>query len=125
MTQEDKQLLLTDLIPRLHWGVKVYHAGSAYNKRGNTVGGYYAYESTQFYLTELEYWTSVEQIKPYLRKLSSMTEEEKQYYQNFFNYDGVEYPEEYIDWLNEHHFDYRGLIEKGLALEAPEGMYET
>lgn len=28
-----------------------------------------------------------------------------------------------IDWLNAHHFDYRGLIEKGLALEAPEGMY--
>lgn len=27
------------------------------------------------------------------------------------------------DWLLEHHFDYRGLIEKGLAIEAPEGMY--
>lgn len=62
-------------------------------------------------------------IKPYLRPLSSMTEEEKEEYQAFFNYDGVEYPEEYIDWLNAHHFDYRGLIEKGLALEAHEGMY--
>lgn len=29
-----------------------------------------------------------------------------------------------VDWLNEHHFDYRGLIEMGLALEAPEGMYK-
>ena len=29
-----------------------------------------------------------------------------------------------IDWLNEHYFDYRGLIGKGLALEAPKGMYE-
>ena len=29
-----------------------------------------------------------------------------------------------IDWLNSRHFDYRGLIEKGLALEAPKGMYE-
>ena len=28
-----------------------------------------------------------------------------------------------IDWLNKHHFDYRGLIEKELALKAPEGMY--
>jgi len=28
------------------------------------------------------------------------------------------------DWLNKHHFDYRGLIEKGLALEAPEIMYK-
>lgn len=64
------------------------------------------------------------QIRPYLRAMSSMTEEEKEEYQAFFNYDGVEYPEEYIDWLNAHHFDYRGLIEKGLALKAPEGMYE-
>jgi hypothetical protein len=31
---------------------------------------------------------------------------------------------EHYDWLNAHHFDYRGLIEKGLALEAPEGMYK-
>jgi len=29
------------------------------------------------------------------------------------------------DWYNAHHFDYRGLIEKGLAIEAPEGMYKT
>lgn len=29
-----------------------------------------------------------------------------------------------FDWLNAHHFDYRGLIEKGLALEAPEEMYK-
>ena len=31
---------------------------------------------------------------------------------------------DFIHWLNSHHFDYRGLIEKGLALEAPEGMYK-
>ena len=30
----------------------------------------------------------------------------------------------YVDWLNAHHFDYRGLIEKGLALEAPKDMYK-
>ena len=30
---------------------------------------------------------------------------------------------ESYDWLNKHHFDYRGLIEKGLALKAPKGMY--
>ena len=34
-------------------------------------------------------------------------------------------PQNAIDWLNAHHFDYRGLIEKGLALEAPKGMYKT
>jgi hypothetical protein len=32
---------------------------------------------------------------------------------------------EYMDWILSHHFDYRGLIEKGLALEAPEGMYKA
>ena len=32
---------------------------------------------------------------------------------------------EQIDWLNTYHFDYRGLIEKGLALEAPADMYKT
>ena len=30
----------------------------------------------------------------------------------------------YIDWLNAHHFDYRGLIEKSLAIIAPEEMYK-
>lgn len=30
-----------------------------------------------------------------------------------------------LDWLNEHHFDYRGLIEKGLAIEAPNDMYNN
>ena len=60
-------------------------------------------------------------IKPYLRPMSSMTEDE-----------GVELDNTVImgnygddaDWLNAHHFDYRGLIKKGLALEAPEGMYK-
>ena len=42
--------------------------------------------------------------------------------------DGIKYPSAFsmdaIDWLNKHHFDYRGLIRKGLAFEAPEGMYK-
>ena len=35
----------------------------------------------------------------------------------------LDIPYKAVDWLNAHHFDYRGLIEKGLALEAPNGMY--
>ena len=46
---------------------------------------------------------SLGEVLPYLRPMSSMTEEEKIDYRAFFNYDGVEYPEEYIDWLNAHH----------------------
>ena len=38
---------------------------------------------------------------------------------------GIDEITEIIDWLNARHFDYRGLIGKGLALEAPEGMYKT
>ena len=44
------------------------------------------------------------------------------------NANGIQAPTPFsmdaIDWLNSHHFDYRGLIKKGLALEAPEGMYK-
>jgi len=75
--------------------------------------------------------------KPYLRPMSSMTMDEIKYkLSKFFkiintNIEGIGYIPtlnsgsaiEYINWLNENMFDYRGLIEKGLALEAPEGMY--
>lgn len=78
---------------------------------------------------------------PYLRPMLSMTDDEKKEYNSFiggkqpFDSDFSAYPIEhkfvyewdiknYVDWLNEHHFDYRGLISKGLALEAPEGMYD-
>ena len=88
------------------------------------------------------YWDAyIDDVKPYLRPMSSMTEEEKREYFSFiggvkpFDCDFSAYPIEYnfiyehdinsyIDWLNKHHFDYHGLIEKGLVLEAPKGMYK-
>ena len=63
---------------------------------------------------------------PYLRPMSSMTEEEKKTLNNILEYQYCSDDScmcESTDWLNAHHFDYRGLIERGLALEAPEGMY--
>ena len=39
-------------------------------------------------------------------------------------YDEIISSIEIFDYLNAHHFDYRGLIPKGLALEAPKGMYK-
>lgn len=119
MKQEDKELLLKDLCARLPYGVKIQVVCS-------TIHTLYCHK----YDTELEsgnlYLLKTDStiVRPYLRTMSSMTEEEKEEYKAFFNYDGVEYPEEYIDWLNAHHFDYRGLIEKGLALEAPVDMYK-
>ena len=74
----------------------------------------------------------VDDIKPYLRPMSSMTEEEINEF--ILISDTVFWlgekrstcilSLEQMDWLNAHHFDYRRLIEKGLALEAPEGMYK-
>ena len=66
-------------------------------------------------------------MKPYLRPMSSMTEEEKEEWE-WMNPipDGcypIEERLEMFDWLNAHHFDYRDLIPKGLAIEAPKGMY--
>ena len=66
---------------------------------------------------------------PYLRPMSSMTEEEANEFETIS--EGLftnEAPEqiwgEVIDWLNKNMFDYRGLIPMNLALEAPEGMYK-
>ena len=74
----------------------------------------------------------VEEVRPYLRPLSSMTEEEDkdwQFYKNRIAESCDELLNERImelhDWFHRKHFDYRGLIPMGLALEAPKGMYKT
>ena len=76
----------------------------------------------------LNEWNSIDNIRPYLRPLSSMTEEEKDEYNYGLTYVDIPLTEDtacrLIDWLNKHMFDYRVLIEKGLVLEAPEGMYK-
>lgn len=65
-------------------------------------------------------------IKPYLHPMSSMTEEEDKEFallQTDFYTDGFLYPIaalNLINWLNAHHFDYRGLIERGLAIAVTE-----
>jgi hypothetical protein len=77
----------------------------------------------------VDYEASIVDIKPYLRPMSSMTEEEFKEYKSTWvylkhePYTCVQSVESY-DWLNANFFDYRGLIEKGLALEAPDDMYK-
>ena len=56
--------------------------------------------------------------------MSSMTDEEEKEYESCFQSDDTTAATLLVDFYNKHHFDYRGLIEKGLALEAPEGMYK-
>ena len=132
MTQKDKKLLLKDLCSRLPYGTIIRN----YATDEDDVLTYSLLED--FEIAGLEY------IKPYLRPMSSMTEEEKEEWHDTFDsvYDLVpggdpdnedDYDDnwheqpgiESYDWLNEHHFDYRGLIEKGLALKATENMYQN
>ena len=136
MTQEEKELLLKDLSVRLPYGVMISHRG--------LVRPLFSVSPTQHFQITLDnaidgehnglVYVSLDNVaddvKPYLRPMSSMTEEEKEEFENLLEgiVDGIErwdkpdLCEEY-DWLNAHHFDYRGLIEKGLALEAPKNMY--
>lgn len=146
MTKKEKQLLLNDLCARLPYGTKVYMKIKDCPYRDGTLC-YQFLEEFQF----KQGWNfCVEDIKPYLRSMSSMTEEEYEEWGELFYlpfaagqsatsfevYNDViadfgwrqEIPiseiAEMINWLNAHHFDYRGFIERGLALEAPEGMYK-
>ncbi len=127
MTQEEKDLLLKDLSGRLGYGIKVWEP----NGTGGIVIVKGIVGNTCYFETNPVYGNScaIDNVKPYLRSMSSMTEEERKYY-NALTVFVMEaevsgYDCDIVDWLNEHHFDYRGLIEKGLALEAPEGMYKT
>lgn len=128
MTQEDKELILVDLCARLP-----YHPILNWKFIDNTSKDEELKELSDLYI----WWITKAQdceVKPYLRPMSNMTEEEKvqliQYACIGEDLNG-EFIDEvqrkdcaaYIDWLNKHHFDYRGLIERGLAIEALEGMY--
>ena len=127
MTTEEKQLLLKDLSARLPYQVVVSYKNSDTGEAYNQILDPVMYNLVQ-YIPHVGGLV----IKPYLRPMSSMTEEE--YYGEYqckvlIMRDADETLHwletvDSIDWLNAHHFDFRGLIEKGLALEAPEGMYE-
>ena len=133
MTQEDKELLLKDLCERLPYGVKV----------NNEIQGdfkiYGICENFVFGRNEVCHIDfDVEKIKPYLFPLSSMTEEQKRELRQMdafistfgdicfavydeYGHDIIPTYEDAIritNWLLKNHFDYRGLIEKGLAIDA-------
>ena len=142
--KEEKELLLKDLSARLPYGVKIHIEHDVF---------YDEIEPYDCTLPPkiLDDFLRMErlEVKPYLHPMSSMTEEElhELFDEEDFGFDkkgelvkrammayvegkklesnalfSMQYAKA-IDFLNAHHFDYRGLIEKGLALEAPEGMY--
>lgn len=151
MKQENsKQLLLKDLNARLPYGVKIEITWWVMDE-GTCINTTLEPDHIEQLLNNEDGDT---EIKPYLRPMSSMTEEEAKElsilcditdvlsikitdkYIDFEVDDGFSSIEtkiiwyndiissiEIFDWLNKNHFDYRGLIEKGLANEASEEMY--
>ena len=117
MTQEEKSLLLQDLSARLTYGVKV------------TLDGKHPLTVTPHIYCAIASEDNINNLpKLLLRPMSSMTEEEEEEFQQLdtecdkmptFDYVSIEHYR-IFDWLNAHHFDYRGLIEKGLVIKVTE-----
>ena len=137
MTQEDKELLLKDLCGRLPYGVKCYKMTFKPELAEEVIcmlrNGSHNCVQLGTFLYRLEH------IKPYLFPLSSMTEEQYNSLHELGISDNCSHSYEYvnphihgvsfifkefktyslelIEWLNKNHFDYRGLIERGLAID--------
>jgi hypothetical protein len=148
MKDSDKKLLLKDLCARVPYGVIVQ--SKRYDKYADVwdktprdfkiigVEGFGLITNKNY--TEHTYakgYVSTPIIKPiddgqtislpYLRPMSNMTEEEKEILEDMRDYAHTkeDYAIELVDFYNSHHLDFRNLIDMGLALEAPEGMYES
>ena len=121
MTQEDKELLLKDLCARLPYNVICqveFKENGKYNSKVMLLSGIFTDEA---YFTTKGGSIYSNEYKPYLSPMSSMTDYQKSDYQ-FITERWMNDPShsisDSIDWLNKNHFDYRGLIEKGLAIDA-------
>ena len=114
MTQEDKELLLKDLCARLPYGVKVN-----INGRIEVLDSICDDDGYHFnFIGSNKEGVTIEDVKPYLFPLSSMTEEQKKEEYEICKYYLNGYESKLIDFYNKNHFDYRGLIPKGLANDA-------
>lgn len=131
MKQEEKELLVKDLCARLPYGVK------ANNEIQGDFKIYGICENFVFGRNEICHIDfDVEKIKPYLFPLSSMTEEQLYELREMFGFE-IEFRDELIElstfhhnrlgylemdamfeWFNRNHFDCRGLIPMGLAIDA-------
>lgn len=137
MTQEQKDLLLKDLCARLPYGVavkiKVNEVAAIKEEFIYNVDGEYSYITNgKSYLTldiiKAIFNNHLDEIKPYLFPLSSMSEEQEreleeldpEFYTIINDNGTIEcvMNNKTFDWFHKHHFDWRGLIPKGLALDA-------
>ena len=140
MTPEEKELLFKDLCARLPYGVTCQFTWTYCNETtdGEVV---IAIENDNIRNIDINFkevladyydkWVDLENCKPYLRPMSSLIGKEldecratckhRQEGQSVLD---CATPQT-IDYLISHHFDYRGLIPMGLALEATKDMYKT
>lgn len=141
MTEEDKDLLLKDICSRLKYGVKIQTPSDCWTSEEDICELKEIFKGDDGLFRIGDVGSLIEYSKPYLFPLSSMTEEQKREISkryNYHNYFGlcieITYHSEgywdndtscnlqdYLwleDWYNKNHFDYRGLIEKGLAIDA-------
>ena len=147
MTQEDKELLLNDLCGRLPYGViGRCEIDASYDTSFDTIFQIHKFDAEVYGIKEdlllvtpliedndEQTYTEEEvadgvailDFTPYLFPLSSMTEDQKVIYGDLcysviqsLNNNMQSELNELINWLNKNHFDYRGLIEKNLALDA-------
>lgn len=116
MTQEEKELLLKDISGRLPYGLIVQISLFRNDGKRSDI-------ELDPHVTE-NIWEIIDKYHafPYLRPMSSMTKEERNEYHSYCDYYYGTYFDTVgsIDWLNARHFDYRHLIEKGLAIEVTE-----
>ena len=148
MTQKDRELLLKDLCARLPYGVKIHTSFMGHENTEELVAinkdamlGDYASVVVNPVEEDINDGYELENVKPYLRSMSSMTEEERDEMKRLLNPDGTgwftaegfvipashygdmldySFLDDIRDYLDSKHFDHRGLIPKGLALEAKE-----
>ena len=143
MTQEEKQLLLKDISARLPYKVACSITKKGVVRELKPMNNGISMPVNQVCDITLKKTLNTDIIndfvndnvvlKPYLRQMSSMTEGEILEFirigDSFLRIGEKKLicilSLKQMDWLNAHHFDYRGLIEKGLALEAPKGMYKN
>ena len=140
-TQANKELLLKDLSARLPYGVLGQcEIDTSYDTEFETIPQTHKFQAVAHGIIEDSLFVSpmienqyeleianeeigdgvyILDFKPYLFPLSSMTEKQKDEYQyiteRWMN-DPAYSISDSIDWLNKNNFDYRGLIEKGLAI---------
>jgi hypothetical protein len=127
MTKQEKQLLLKDLCARLPYNVIVKISHRIVDSKTGKVIKEECHDKTLSLWNEDLLHEAMSNIKPYLRPISSMTEAERRTYTTLRAH---ALPFTIVAWLDENMFDHRTnsegehLIESGLALEAPEGMYK-